>query len=507
MTIHFAPPETELGGATHHSEAAAGNISAASEATRGLMDALNGVAEHDKVLLRAAAGAGKSYALVTMVKEALANPNCARVAVTAFKNRQIYPLAARLGAEVGKEKVCLFVSAKRLAEVPDSVAVADAVSVATTTSAIPEGVSIVLGVSHKLGAPSEPRRLRDHLGAGGNGDAAFDVLFVDEAWEMALHLYDKVQSLAPLTVGVGDVGQLPPIDATQNPWRGDAGYNPYRAWPTAYERAATTFSVDLPAVWRPTGEQLPLWRAFYGSWDRLDCVAAPGDRSIQLPALDGAAQSVWEAVATGVPTLLEVAGLPDAEAADIDQPLLGVVEDLLRSLLAGGFSCTERKYDDLGAPGPVVSVSSDAFEGDPLIVILATRNQAVDDATEIVERLTEELDLPDGLLHASTVDKWQGQTNRITIALHPLSGASELDEFNSAFGRLAVTCTRATHGLLMVARSGLDDLLAGAPARPGTPFGEPGTRALPRQTHQRILGAFSRGVWEVSVDRPDVGPE
>ncbi|MBS2936577.1 hypothetical protein KDN32_02335 [Nocardioides sp. J2M5] len=494
MTVHFSPSLSEIGDAAHHSEAAAGNITAASEATRALMDALNGVSDHDKVLLRAAAGAGKSYALVTMVKEALANPNCARIAVTAFKNRQIYPLAARLGEEVGKDKVCLFVSAKRLAEVPD--AVASAVTVATTTSAIPENVSIVLGVSHKLGAPSEPRRLSDHLGAGANGKTVFDVLFVDEAWEMALHLYDKVQRLAPITVGVGDVGQLPPIDASQNPWRGDAGYNPYRAWPTAYERASTTFSVDLPAVWRPTGEQLLLWRAFYGSWDRLDCVAAPGDRSISLPSMSEPAMSVWQSVATGVPSLLEVSGLPPAEAADIDQPLLAVVEELLRELLAGGFSCTERKYDDVGAPGPVVSVSSDAPDGDPLVVILATRNQAVDDATEMVERLTEELDLPEGLLHVSTVDKWQGQTNRITVALHPLSGAAELDEFNSAFGRLAVTCTRATHGLLMVARAGLDDLLDGAPARPGTPFGEPGTRSLPRQTHQRILRAFSRGVWD-----------
>lgn len=45
----------------------------------------------------------------------------------------------------------------------------------------------------------------------------------------------------------------------------------------------------------------------------------------------------------------------------------------------------------------------------------------------------------------------------------------------------------------MVARAGLDDLLATAPARPGTPIGEPGSRALPRQTHERILGAFARG--------------
>ena len=130
---------------------------------------------------------------------------------------------------------------------------------------------------------------------------------------------------------------------------------------------------------------------------------------------------------------------------------------------------------------------------DPLIVILATRNQAVDDATEMVDRLVDKFDLPDGVLVASTVDSWQGQTNAITVAIHPLSGADQLDEFNSAFGRLAVTCTRATHGLLMVARRGLDDLLADAPARPGTPLGEPGPRSLPRQTHQRILAAFSRG--------------
>lgn len=227
-------------------------------------------------------------------------------------------------------------------------------------------------------------------------------------------------------------------------------------------------------------------------------MAAPGDRSLSLPPLAGVAADVWGAVATGHPTLLEVDGLPDAEAADIDQPLLEVVEDLLRSLLAEGFSFTEREYDDAGAPGPLVTVSSSDPTGDPLIVILATRNQAVDDAAEMVERLSEELDLPDGLLHASTVDKWQGQTNRITVAIHPLSGAAGLDEFNSAFGRLAVTCTRATHGLLMVSRAGLDDLLAEAPARPGTPFGEPGTRALPRQTHQRILGAFSRGVWDTA---------
>lgn len=478
------------GDTRHHAAAVSANVIAAQETTAALMGVLNGTADYDKILLRAAAGAGKSYALVQMVAEALANPNCQRVAVAAFANKQVFPLARRLGQGHGQDKVCLFVSEKWLIQLPNGLS--DEVTVVTKSREIPEGVRIVLGVSHKFKVFGEMSRMTDRLGVGANGDRIFDVLFVDEAWQLPLHLFTGVEGYAPVAVGVGDVGQLPPIDPSENPWRGDPGYNPFRAWPTAYEKLDTTFTRDLPAVWRPTAEQLPLWRAFYGDWDRLDCVAAPGDRSIELPELEGATAQVWAAVGTGRPTMLEVDGLQDAEAADIDRPLLKVLESLVRPLLAGGFATVERSYGPDGTPASELRVDSAAPVGDPLIVVLATRNQAVDDALEMVERLTQELDLPDGLILASTVDSWQGQTNRITIALHPLSGAEKLDDFNSAFGRLAVTCTRATHGLLMLSRAGLDDLLDGAAARPGTPFGEPGTRALPRQTHQRILGAFER---------------
>jgi hypothetical protein len=331
-------------------------------------------------------------------------------------------------------------------------------------------------------------QLRDQLGAT-RGDHLFDALFVDEAWQLPLHLYRGVEGLAPISVGVGDVGQLPPLDPAQNPWRGDPGYNPYRAWPTAYETDSDTAVVDLPSVWRPTAAQLGLWWAFYADWDALHCVAAPGDRRMTLSeGVTGAAGNVWAQVATGVPTLVEVGGLPEPDAPDVDPPLLRVVEDWLGALLGAGFALSQQRYDEHGRPR-----GEEPVEGGTLIAVLATRNQAVDDAHELVERLQAEHDLPEGLLVASTVDSWQGQTNRVTVALHPLSGASALDEFNSAFGRLAVTCTRATHGLLLVSRAGLDDLLAVAPPRPGTPLGEPGTRQLPRQTHQRILAAFARG--------------
>jgi hypothetical protein len=340
--------------------------------------------------------------------------------------------------------------------------------------------------------------MMEHFGPGCNGESAFDVLFVDEAWQLPHYLFDRVSKAAPIAVGVGDVGQLSPLEIGTNPWRGDPRYNPYRAWPTEFDddEDEATVAVELPSVWRPAAGHLELWRAFYPEWKELNCVAAPGDRSLVADGLLEPSGSVWRQVGTGVPTLLEIDGLADAEAPDIDLPLMAQVEVLLDDLLSADFALLAADYDENGAPtGSVVTRRPGDGSLEPLIVILATRSQAVDDATDVVERLRAKHSLSETELVASTVDAWQGQTNGITIAVHPLNGATELDEFNSAFGRLAVTCTRATHGLLMVCRPGLAELLAQAPPRPGTPFGEPGNRHLPRQTHQRILAAFARGMW------------
>lgn len=498
MTVHFALPLEPTATGAHHAAAHAGNAAVVDQALHVLREALAGRAPVDRLLLKAAAGAGKSFALKGLVVDAVAQPNCKRVAIIAFTNKQIHPLAADLGKTLGKDAVCLFVSNGRVDDLPEDAKQNS--TVATTTSDIPATALVVISTCHKLGAIGELKRLRDHLGLSAHGTAPFDVLFVDEAWQVAHHLFDKVKSAAPIWVGVGDVGQLPPIEIGTNPWRGDSGHNPWRAWPTDYDNDERTWTRELPAVWRPAAGHLALWRAFYPEWGELNCVAAPGDRSLSAPGLEGLAADVWKQVGSGVPTLLEVGGLAPAEAADIDLPLIRFVESLLDELFSAGFALERSEYDNTGAPTGITLTTKPAdATSDPLVTILATRNQAVDDAAEVVERLSERYALTETDLVSSTVDSYQGQTNGITVAIHPLTGASQLNEFNSAFGRLAVTCTRATHGLLMVTRPGLDQLLGEAPARSGTPFGEPGNRQLPRQTHQRILATFARGTITVST--------
>lgn len=494
-TLNFTPPSTTADGvADHHAAAAIQNLDVVTQAIGALQEALDGHEAHERILLKAAAGAGKTFALKRMVGEALAHESCTRVGVTAFANKQVIPLAGQLGEQLGQERVCLSVSEAWFDRVPDWVR--EKATVVISYKDIPESVEVIIGTTHKL--EGSARYMRDRLGNAHNEERLFDVLFVDEAWQLPNHRYAKVSWLAPLVVGVGDVGQLPPLDPSQNPWRGDSGHNPYRAWPEGFDGDPQTWSRELPAVWRPTAEQLSLWRAFYADWTSLTCVTGPGDRALEVTGLTGDAQALWEQVGSGQPTLLEVEGLPDAEAPDIDEPLLSVLESHLDTLISSGLTIRGMSYDAHGNPQESTSVPAlERQSDDPVIAVLATRNAAVDDAFAMVERLTERHDLPNGWIQASTVDSWQGQTNTLTVAVHPLSGASGLDTFNSAFGRLAVTCTRATHGLLLISRAGLDELLHNAPAVPGTPLGEPGTRELPRQTHRRILSAFARATQQV----------
>lgn len=493
MTLTIAPPVDGYARAPHHAQAAVRNLDVATQATGALQAALDGSEDFQRVMLKAAAGAGKSYALRNMVVDALRHPACSRVGITAFTNRQVIHLAADLGDRLGKDRVCLRVSAKRAGDVPEHVL--QRATVAFSDKEVPESAAVILATTHMF--EFGRWRLREALGPATNGESLFDVLFVDEAWMLAEHRYAKIRYLAPKIVGVGDVGQLPPLDSNRNPWRGDPGHNPYRAWPTRYEGDAQTWQMQLPTVWRPAAQQLPLWRAFYGDWDDLTCVAGPDDRRVVVAGLEGGPAELWQHVGSGVPTLVEVAGLPDPEAADIDAPLLSVIERYLDDLISAEITVAKCRYDGHGNPEETVSVAPGDGE-DPFIAVLATRNAAVEDAIEMVDRLRKQHDLPDDWIVASTVDSWQGQTNTVTVGIHPLSGASVLDEFNSAFGRLAVTCTRATHGLVLFARYGIDDLLATAPVLPGTPLGEPGTRELPRQTHQRILRTFARGVLQLN---------
>lgn len=167
MTLSFTPPLESTRSAVHHARAAAKNTAVAEVAIGQLRDALSGSTDLERILLKAAAGAGKSYVLKKLVADAIEHQRCLRVAVIAFQNRQLWPIAAGLGKTVGKDKVCLFAAKGVYDDVPK--AVFEVVEVNTTTSTIPDDCVVIIATSHKLGAMGEHKRLLDKFGAGANG--------------------------------------------------------------------------------------------------------------------------------------------------------------------------------------------------------------------------------------------------------------------------------------------------------------------------------------------------
>ena len=121
MTVTFTPPGLDNGTAAHHSAAAILNTDVTTQAIGALSRSSTATSRYERILLKAAAGAGKSHALRRMVAEAVSHPSTSRIGVTAFANKQVFPLAGELGAELGKDAVCLLVSKKRFVDVPTSV--------------------------------------------------------------------------------------------------------------------------------------------------------------------------------------------------------------------------------------------------------------------------------------------------------------------------------------------------------------------------------------------------
>src|SRR3954453_258631 len=207
MTISFAPPSASISAGdvgAHHSAANLGNTQAATAAIVALAGALSQTNEYDTILLRAAAGAGKSVQLRRMVLDALAHPASSRVAVTPFTNKQVQPLAKALTSQLDPGSVCLLSSKAAFPKIPQDVL--DTVTVVLGTKDVPAEARVVVATASRLGAPGEYGRQLQYLGAAGNDEKPYDVLFVDEAWQMALHLFAGVRGYAPVVVGVGDVG-------------------------------------------------------------------------------------------------------------------------------------------------------------------------------------------------------------------------------------------------------------------------------------------------------------
>ena len=199
--------------------------------------------------------------------------------------------AESLGNLIGSDKVVLWSSRSSTTYLTRS---KKAATVVDSVAAILRRTRCAGHHPHARDARSA-RGTNETPGPSFHGDHRFDVLFVDEAWQLPHHLFDKITYAARVHVGVGDVGQLPPLEIAVNPWRGDPAST--RIAPGRLRTRGddtNTWATELP----PSGARpASSWAcgALHPNGHRLNCVAAPGDRSIDVDdKTPEPACSVWQ---------------------------------------------------------------------------------------------------------------------------------------------------------------------------------------------------------------------
>lgn len=362
-------------------------------------------------VVKAPPGSGKTLLLCELVARLLRNS--ARIAVATQTRTQANDLCARLARDGHRPY--------RFAKVGDAFPDLPAtVSVVTNTKELPRAAAVVVATTKKWGAVTI--------------DAPFDVLLVDEAWQMPWSTFMPLSRVAGRFVLVGDPGQIPPtVTVDTSRWE-TSPFAPHRPTPEIVLASdARPLVAELPASRRLPQDTVELIQPFYdfafGAWARLE------DRGITMKrrahtSLDGA----LDLLSGGSMMALT---LPTADfVPEVDDEIVALTVDAVASLLARGTHVRMADQPD----GPTRRLVAGH------VGISSTHRST----NEALARRLASAGLSD--VKVDTPERWQGLQCDVMFVLHPLSGVLMPSAFDLETGRLCVMASRHRGGVVMVSR-------------------------------------------------------
>lgn len=370
-------------------------------------------------------GAGKTWFCQQLI--ALAGREQLRVCYVAPKVEQGIDMARRLVAAGARLGVDLLVGHGRTrpADLPRTV------SWSSDATAVGLRGELVISNPQKLAAS------RDDLPTN-----RFDLLVVDEAYQVAARDFLPIADLAPCVAMVGDPGQLPPtitIDTAEFESDGSRMH-----WPAPKEILRThpaTPVFQLPASRRLVSDTVALVQpTFYGQL-KFVSAADSAERRLQFAAagLRNPVDAALDALAGGQTIVcITLPGAPPP-ADERDPEVERVSADVVRRVLERGGA-----WEGRGTLGQseIGVIDSHVFSGQ------GTRAALQHQGTDAVRVATPEL--------------WQGQEAPLMIVKHPLSvGRSAPGAFDLHPGRFCVMLSRHLLGCVVVARESVGDSIEG----------------------------------------------
>ncbi len=372
-------------------------------------------------VVKAPPGSGKSFNLVQTLAAVVGTD--ARVVVAAQTNNQVDDLCAQVARAYPKAHVVRFSSGRY------NGTVASNVEILSKVDQLPNGPSIVVGTVSKL--------------AISTFDQSYDVLFVDEAWQMTWADLLTLRDVSARYVLIGDPGQIPPVVTIDVDRWEVSPVAPHRPAPDVVlrnpELRDMTTVLELDTCWRLPHDSVSLVQTFYDF--TFGAHARPGERYLRPTrsldpslAIDRAIQRIDQSstvVLTHPSDANDATAQPDTELAEI-------VARLAERLLELGCVYSADATD--------VAQPRDLLPAD--IGIVSTHNlmnTAIENA------------LPVGLrgkkgIRVTTPERWQGLQKPVMIAVHPLSGIARPSSFDLETGRLCVMASRHRSACFFVTR-------------------------------------------------------
>lgn len=384
-------------------------------------------------LVQAPPGSGKTWLLIETVLAA--RKAKMRVAVAAQTNSQADEICRRLAREDPGWSIVRFAGGSAAER-----DLGEGVMWETEAKELPTGPVVVVGTTAKWGMV--------------NIHEPFDVVLVDEAWQMAWADFMLLGQVAANFVLIGDPGQIPPVVTIEVSRWETAPRPPHFPAPEAIVGDETLRSKlrdwQLPATRRLPSDSAELVRQFYDFG--FEAFAEPGERQVLVEGkgakpVERALDLLREGSVVGLTIPTPDTGPPLERDEQVAEAAASVVKQLLRRSAR-------------------LRIDGDTRKLEPVHIGLASTHRAMNSALDFA--------LPRDLRHKVVVDtpeRWQGLERPVMIIVHPLSGTLRPSAFDLETGRLCVMASRHTAGMIVLSRNHLADTLAGYIPAAGQPFG------------------------------------
>jgi hypothetical protein len=273
-----------------------------------------------------------------------------------------------------------------------------------------------------------------------NGVVPFDVVFIEEAWQLAWSDFMLLRQVSGRFVVIGDPGQVPPVVSTDVSRWVTSPRPPHAAAPEVLldDGSIESLRLSLPATRRLPADTVDLIRSFYSF--RFDAFARPGERVVEAGgrskgAADKALDLLREGSAVGYTLPTPEGGPP----LDCDDGVAAAVAGLVTRLLERQASCL---------------IDGERRPLEPEDIGLCATHRIMNGAMEM--RLASSLK---DRVAIDTPERWQGLQRKVMIMVHPLSGVVTPSDFDLETGRLCVMASRHQAGLIILTRDHLSETL------------------------------------------------